>query len=562
MAGDQQPVRRAGRGLGLRPGRPRRAERLTQLIWGRLDAGLGAGLACHLIEACPAVRRPGRPAAGAAGASTRAGRAGRPDRRRPGPAGALPAPDTAGSRPRRPGRASPSQIERIAGSGRDGRRGGDVTSRAEHPVRGDRCPGGARPDRRRRQPPRRPGRRRAGPPDLAELEPRGRALADLAERAGPTVVSRAAARPSPTSPPWASRRTRGRPRWTRTWSRLAAGRAARGDDGRGRVRRPAERAARAARAARPATGRWPPRRGGGGPGWGRPCGLRERRWTPGSGRPVRRPSARDGVPATGRRAPRPAAATRRIRRRDRRDDGRTVHRSRAAPARSWTATATSAASPPGRPGSSPAVDAGHARSAGHAGRAPPHRAGCPAADRLGPRPGGTRATRDSWGRTSTRLRGPAARRRAHHRPAGRRWIDPPAAIMADAEVPEDKRFCPSAAASRSAASRGGRPGRTEGFCPNCRKPFSFTPKLAPGDLVGGQYEVVGCLAHGGLGWIYLARDRNVSDRWVVLKGLLNSGDADALRRGDGRAAVPGRGRAPAHRRDLQLRASTTAPATS
>ena len=52
--------------------------------------------------------------------------------------------------------------------------------------------------------------------------------------------------------------------------------------------------------------------------------------------------------------------------------------------------------------------------------------------------------------------------------------------------------------------------------------------MATGDLVGGQYEVVGCLAHGGLGWIYLGRDKNVSDRWVVLKGLLNAGDADAL----------------------------------
>ena len=43
-----------------------------------------------------------------------------------------------------------------------------------------------------------------------------------------------------------------------------------------------------------------------------------------------------------------------------------------------------------------------------------------------------------------------------------------------------------------------------------------------------RYEVAGCLAHGGLGWIYLARDKNVSDRWVVLKGLLNAGDPDAL----------------------------------
>jgi serine/threonine-protein kinase PknG len=47
-------------------------------------------------------------------------------------------------------------------------------------------------------------------------------------------------------------------------------------------------------------------------------------------------------------------------------------------------------------------------------------------------------------------------------------------------------------------------------------------------LLGGQYEVQGCIAHGGLGWIYLAIDRNVRDRWVVIKGLLNSGDADAM----------------------------------
>jgi serine/threonine-protein kinase PknG len=75
--------------------------------------------------------------------------------------------------------------------------------------------------------------------------------------------------------------------------------------------------------------------------------------------------------------------------------------------------------------------------------------------------------------------------------------------------------------------REGQPGRTEGYCPACGHSFSFSPKLEPGELVGGQYEVLGCLAHGGLGWVYLARDRNVSDKWVVLKGLLDSGDADA-----------------------------------
>ncbi len=76
--------------------------------------------------------------------------------------------------------------------------------------------------------------------------------------------------------------------------------------------------------------------------------------------------------------------------------------------------------------------------------------------------------------------------------------------------------------------RDGKPGRTEGFCPSCGAHFSFAPKLHEGDLVAGQYLVVGCLAHGGLGWIYLARDRNVSDRWVVLKGLLDSGDESAM----------------------------------
>ncbi|APS21573.1 serine/threonine protein kinase [Streptomyces sp. Tue 6075] len=77
-------------------------------------------------------------------------------------------------------------------------------------------------------------------------------------------------------------------------------------------------------------------------------------------------------------------------------------------------------------------------------------------------------------------------------------------------------------------SRGEREGRTEGFCTKCGHPYSFVPKLTGGDIVHGQYEVVGCLAHGGLGWVYLAVDRAVSDRWVVLKGLLDTGDQDAM----------------------------------
>ena len=106
-------------------------------------------------------------------------------------------------------------------------------------------------------------------------------------------------------------------------------------------------------------------------------------------------------------------------------------------------------------------------------------------------------------------------------------IDAAQAIMKNPQVPEEKRNCPNCGAAVG-RSRDGQPGRTEGFCPKCGNAFSFTPKLQPGDLVANQYEVAGCLAHGGLGWIYLAKDRNVSDRWVVLKGLLNTGDKDAL----------------------------------
>ncbi|MEU3102779.1 serine/threonine-protein kinase [Streptomyces griseoflavus] len=107
--------------------------------------------------------------------------------------------------------------------------------------------------------------------------------------------------------------------------------------------------------------------------------------------------------------------------------------------------------------------------------------------------------------------------------------DPRGMVLDDPEVPERKRFCSrSDCGAAVGRARSGRPGRTEGFCTKCGHPYSFVPKLRSGDVVHGQYEVVGCLAHGGLGWIYLAVDRAVSDRWVVLKGLLDTGDQDAM----------------------------------
>ena len=105
-------------------------------------------------------------------------------------------------------------------------------------------------------------------------------------------------------------------------------------------------------------------------------------------------------------------------------------------------------------------------------------------------------------------------------------IDPAAAMLTDPEVPEDKRFCWKCRAPVGRADGGDR-AATSGTCAHCGSPFNFRPLLAPGDLIADQYEVRGCLAYGGLGWIYLARDRNVSGRWVVLKGLQNPLDFEA-----------------------------------
>lgn len=51
------------------------------------------------------------------------------------------------------------------------------------------------------------------------------------------------------------------------------------------------------------------------------------------------------------------------------------------------------------------------------------------------------------------------------------------------------------------------------------KPTTPPPQLSPGDMVAGQYEILGVIAHGGMGWIYLANDHFVSGRVVVLKGM-------------------------------------------
>ena len=104
--------------------------------------------------------------------------------------------------------------------------------------------------------------------------------------------------------------------------------------------------------------------------------------------------------------------------------------------------------------------------------------------------------------------------------------DPLTALMTNPVVAESKRFCWNCGRPVGRASRN-EEAQSEGNCPNCGSPFSFLPQLGPGDKVAGQYEIKGCIAHGGLGWVYLAVDHNVNERPVVLKGLVHSGDAEA-----------------------------------
>ncbi|POX63355.1 serine/threonine protein kinase [Streptomyces sp. Ru62] len=76
---------------------------------------------------------------------------------------------------------------------------------------------------------------------------------------------------------------------------------------------------------------------------------------------------------------------------------------------------------------------------------------------------------------------------------------------------------------------GGQPARDTGRCPRCGTPYSFRPQLTRGDIVADHYRVLGCLAHGGLGWVYLAEDTRADGHRVVLKGQINVHDALARR---------------------------------
>ena len=124
--------------------------------------------------------------------------------------------------------------------------------------------------------------------------------------------------------------------------------------------------------------------------------------------------------------------------------------------------------------------------------------------------------------------------------------------MTNPVVAESKRFCWNCGRPVGRSSADGR-ALSEGWCPHCGSAYSFLPQLVSGDMVADQYEIKGCIAHGGLGWVYLALrpQRQRTARRAQGSGALRRRRGPEDR--DGRAAVPRRGDAPGNRQDLQLR---------
>ncbi|MFC5762621.1 serine/threonine-protein kinase [Actinacidiphila bryophytorum] len=104
-------------------------------------------------------------------------------------------------------------------------------------------------------------------------------------------------------------------------------------------------------------------------------------------------------------------------------------------------------------------------------------------------------------------------------------------VRSTARRPEGGRRCgvPDCTGTIGVSYDGG-PAPDEGFCPLCGTRYSFRPQLGPGDVVAGQYRVIGYLSPGGTGWVYLAEDLDLPGQRVVLKTQINTQDAAARRK--------------------------------
>ncbi|CDR07563.1 serine/threonine protein kinase [Streptomyces iranensis] len=140
--------------------------------------------------------------------------------------------------------------------------------------------------------------------------------------------------------------------------------------------------------------------------------------------------------------------------------------------------------------------------------------------------------------TTARARRRDVARKFTVRPAGEGLLDLPRVelpslrdlVMDDPHPPSRGQTCGwEGCDAIVGAPYAGQPALSRGYCPRCRHAFDFTPRLSPGDLLGDQYRVIGCVGYGGLGWVYLAEDTQLDDQPVAIKGLINNEDEAALR---------------------------------
>ena len=107
-------------------------------------------------------------------------------------------------------------------------------------------------------------------------------------------------------------------------------------------------------------------------------------------------------------------------------------------------------------------------------------------------------------------------------------VDPMAAVQLNPTVSADQRICRACSQpTRVGQSHHGQEALLTGVCHRCGTPYSFAPRLAPGAMVDDRYRIVGCIGHGGVGWVFLAEDTHLQEQHVVLKSLIDPGNPDA-----------------------------------
>jgi serine/threonine-protein kinase PknG len=107
--------------------------------------------------------------------------------------------------------------------------------------------------------------------------------------------------------------------------------------------------------------------------------------------------------------------------------------------------------------------------------------------------------------------------------------DPSSRVISDPATERFSRRCRTPGCHELiGSSYAGQPALLKGFCQKCGAAYDFEPRLTPGDVVAGQYEIIGPIAHGGQGWVYVARDRHLDGVHVALKGLIEPDDPIAV----------------------------------